>query len=106
MYPTDRELCEDNNFEKAKAPLSKIEQSHLYLCVLIALAIQPAQLKRKGKLMTDDLFEAARKAFFGTESVTPVPSRSPAPPPTSRNEHSQESEAKMEILALVPGTSR
>jgi hypothetical protein len=42
--------------------------------------------------MTEDSFEAARKAFFGTGRVTPGPSVSPTPPLTPRNAPSQESE--------------
>jgi hypothetical protein len=40
--------------------------------------------------MTEDLFEAARRAFFGTERVTSEPSASPLPL-QPRNEPSQES---------------
>jgi hypothetical protein len=40
--------------------------------------------------MTEDLFEAARKAFFGTERVTSEPSVFP-PPLQPQDEPSQES---------------
>ena len=42
--------------------------------------------------MTEDLFEEARKKFFGTDKVTSGPSVSPAPPLKPRNDLSQESQ--------------
>lgn len=68
---------------------------------------------RVEKPVTEDLFEAARRAFFGTAKVVPEPSPSPAPSHNTRGEPSQggeppavSSDEREETHPLIPPNSQ